>query len=241
MYLLELYEIGIFWSVSVSISWYLPYQYRRKTRSVQFGIKKGVIAPFFPQKGGNDPLFKELCPLLRKKRGNNTKRGERYRTKYRKPRKSDTSKIPIPKKLMVTPRYNSRIYRNLSVQLISPTETSFSIKTDRIEGNITINKGERDVGVCMAAARQQRQREARRRRTARQWQRGGGSVEDAMVAAAQRWRQHGCAVASVAASAAVASARSTVAAHSATAAARWQQRGGCGGGGSATAQHPVIF
>jgi hypothetical protein len=53
--------------------WYR--RYRRKTRSVQFGIKKGAIAPFFPQKGGNGPLFKELCPPFEEKRGERYKKG----------------------------------------------------------------------------------------------------------------------------------------------------------------------
>ncbi len=69
------YQIGIFWSVSVGISRYLPYRYQQKTRSVQFGIKKGAIAPFFPQKGSNGPLFKELCPPFEEKRGERYKKG----------------------------------------------------------------------------------------------------------------------------------------------------------------------
>jgi hypothetical protein len=84
----------------------------------------------------------------------------------------------------------------------SPTEASFSIKTDRINGNITINKGEHDVGVCMAVARRQwqrqRQRQRQRRwrqreawwpRTTQWWQRGGGSVT--LVAAWRRCRVSG--------------------------------------------------
>ncbi len=43
--------------------------------SVQFGIKKWAIAPFFPQKGGSDPLLKELCPPFEEKRGERHKKG----------------------------------------------------------------------------------------------------------------------------------------------------------------------
>ncbi len=67
--------------------------------------------PYFPQKGGNSPLFKEkggtsplfntASPPFAEKRSSrqiiNTDR------KYRPPNKSDTGKIPIPKKLLVTP------------------------------------------------------------------------------------------------------------------------------------------
>ena len=84
------YPIGIFWSVSVSISWYLPYRYRRKIWSVQFSIKKGAIAPFFPKKGVMVPFLRISAPLLKKKGGNDTKRGERYRPKIPIPSQSDT-------------------------------------------------------------------------------------------------------------------------------------------------------
>ena len=74
-----------------------------------FRYQKGGSAPLFPQKGGNGPLFEKLNPLLEKKGGGKggsiQKRGERYRPKYRKSSKSDTGKIPIPKKLPVPPRY----------------------------------------------------------------------------------------------------------------------------------------
>ena len=76
-----------------------------------FRYKKGGSAPLFPQKGGNGPLFEKLDPLLEKRgeeRGEVYKKGgDRYRPKYRKSNKSDTGKIPIPKKLPVPPRYNS--------------------------------------------------------------------------------------------------------------------------------------
>jgi hypothetical protein len=47
------------------------------TESVFFG-KKGAIAPFFPQKGGNGPLFEEHSPPFEEKRGEQYKKGERY-------------------------------------------------------------------------------------------------------------------------------------------------------------------
>ena len=37
--------------------------------------QKGADCPLFPQKGGNGPLFKELCPPFEEKRGNGTKKG----------------------------------------------------------------------------------------------------------------------------------------------------------------------
>jgi len=48
-----------------------------------FRHQKGGSAPLFPQKGGNGPLFEDSSS------------------------KSDTSKIPIPKKLLVTPWYTT--------------------------------------------------------------------------------------------------------------------------------------
>jgi hypothetical protein len=100
------YRIGIFRSVLVGISWYLPYRYRRKSRSVHFGIiflagtpfslKKGALAPFLRKKGGTGPLFDTASPPFVEKRSSrqisNTDR------KYQPPSKSDTGKIPIPKK-----------------------------------------------------------------------------------------------------------------------------------------------
>ncbi len=95
------YWVGIFRSVSVGISRYLPYRYRRKTRSVHFGIKKGAIAPFFPQKGGNSPLFDEDSPPFKEKRGeryekggNNTDQKYRYRANLIRYRvNTDTEKM----------------------------------------------------------------------------------------------------------------------------------------------------
>ena len=68
-------RIGIFRSVSVGISRYLPYRYRRKTRSVfsvskfwREPLKKLAGAPFFPRRGGLGPLFVHFALLLKKKR-----------------------------------------------------------------------------------------------------------------------------------------------------------------------------
>ena len=101
------YRIGIFRSVSVGIFWYLPYRYQRKTRSVQFGIKKRAIAPYFPQKGGSGPLFKELSPPFEEKRENDTKKGGTIPTEN-----SDTEPIwyrviGIPKKWLESPGYTT--------------------------------------------------------------------------------------------------------------------------------------
>jgi hypothetical protein len=71
------YQIGIFQSVLVGISWYLPYRYQRKSRSVHFGIiflagtpfslKKGALAPFLREKGGTSPLFDTTSPPFAEK------------------------------------------------------------------------------------------------------------------------------------------------------------------------------
>ena len=72
--------------------------------------KRGQCPPF-SSKGGQWPPFWEAQPPFGKKGGGKggsiQKRGERYRPKYRKSSKSDTGKIPIPKKLLVTPRYTT--------------------------------------------------------------------------------------------------------------------------------------
>ncbi len=101
----------IFRSVLVGISRHIPYRYQRKSCSVHFGIIFFGGNPFFPQKGGTGPLFEgkrghwpffdTTSPLLRKK-GVLVKLvipTEIPTTQL----KSDTSKIPIPKKLLVTP------------------------------------------------------------------------------------------------------------------------------------------
>ncbi len=73
--------------------------------------------PYFPQKGGTgflleekgctSPLFDTASPPFAEKRSSrqisNTDR------KYRPPNKSDTGKIPIPKKLLVTPWYTTLV------------------------------------------------------------------------------------------------------------------------------------
>ena len=69
------YQIGIFRSVSVGISWYYQYQYQRISRSVfsvsklwREPLKKLVGAPFFLRRGGLGPLFVHFALLLKKKR-----------------------------------------------------------------------------------------------------------------------------------------------------------------------------
>ncbi len=68
-------------------------------------LKKGALAPFLRKKGAPAPFLIQPAPLLRKKgvpaQFSNTDR------KYRLPSKSDTGKIPIPKKLLVTPWYTT--------------------------------------------------------------------------------------------------------------------------------------
>jgi hypothetical protein len=71
------YQIGIFRLVSVGISWYLPYRYQSKSRSVHFGmiflarnpisLKKEAPAPFLRKKGAPAPLLIQPALLLRKK------------------------------------------------------------------------------------------------------------------------------------------------------------------------------
>ncbi len=67
--------------------------------------QKGALAPFLRKKGGTGPLFDTASPPFVEKRSSrqisNTDR------KYQPPSKSDTGKITIPKKLLVTPWFNS--------------------------------------------------------------------------------------------------------------------------------------
>jgi hypothetical protein len=108
------YRIGIFRSVLVGISRYLPYQYRRKYRSVHFGIiflagtpfplKKGALAPFLRKKGAPAPFLILPAPLSRKKRSSR-QISDTDRKWYRPPSKSDTGKIPMRKKLLVRPLF----------------------------------------------------------------------------------------------------------------------------------------
>ena len=61
------YRFDIFGRYLVGISWYLPNQYRRKTRSVHFGIIILVGTPFFLKRGVTAPFFRGPAPILRKK------------------------------------------------------------------------------------------------------------------------------------------------------------------------------
>ncbi len=99
------YRIGIFWSILVSISWYLPYQYRRKTRSVHSGIKKGQLPPFSSKRGAMAPPFEEKRGEQYKKGRNDTNQKYQYRAnlipgKYRY-RKNDWNhdRIAVPRVL----------------------------------------------------------------------------------------------------------------------------------------------
>jgi hypothetical protein len=66
-----------------------------------FSLKKGALAPFLREKGGTGPLFDTASPPFAEKRSfrqtSNTDRNTDCLVK------SDTGKIPIPKKLLVTP------------------------------------------------------------------------------------------------------------------------------------------
>ncbi len=66
-------------------------------------LQKRGNGPLFEEKGGTSPLFDTAGPPFAEKRSSrqisNTDR------KYRPPNKSDSGKIPIPKKLLVTPWY----------------------------------------------------------------------------------------------------------------------------------------
>jgi hypothetical protein len=76
-----------------------------------FRYKKGGSAPLFPQKGGNGPLFEKLNPFWKKggtKGGKYTKKGGIDTDRNTENTANLYGKIPIPKKLLVTPRYNSR-------------------------------------------------------------------------------------------------------------------------------------
>ncbi len=123
------YCLGIFQSVSGGISRYYQYQYQRISRSVRSvskfwlePLKKLAVAPFFLRRGGFGPRFVHFALLLKKKRNSRgifqkkssreifkrcSRQNLQYKNtnrKYRKPSKSDTSRIPIPKKLLVQHR-----------------------------------------------------------------------------------------------------------------------------------------
>jgi hypothetical protein len=99
--------------VLVGISWYLQYQYQRKSWLVHFGIiilagtffslKNGALALFLSEKGGTGPLFDTASPPFVEKRSSHQTNNTSQNTN--RPVKSDTGKIPIPKKLLVTPGY----------------------------------------------------------------------------------------------------------------------------------------
>ncbi len=84
-----------------------------------FSLKKGALAPFLRKKGGTSPLFDTVSPPFAEKRSSrqisNTDR------KYRPLSKSDTGKIPIPKKLLVTPWYTTLVRTYCTFDLNSPT------------------------------------------------------------------------------------------------------------------------
>jgi len=83
------YRFGIFGRYSVGISRYLPYRYRRKTRSVHFGIKKGAVPPFFLKRGAMAPFLRRSTPFWKK-------RGEERGEVYKKGGNDTDRKIPIP-------------------------------------------------------------------------------------------------------------------------------------------------
>jgi hypothetical protein len=92
--------------------------------------------PLFPTKGGPRPPFCTFRPPFEEKKEfprnfskkefpQNLKKVfppkltvQQYRPKYRKSSKSDTSKIPIPKKLLVTPWYTTLLISLLGVQFL---------------------------------------------------------------------------------------------------------------------------
>jgi hypothetical protein len=91
-----------------------------RIRNLAVAPQKIGGSPLFHKKGGGGPLFVHFALLLKKKRNfrNFSKKEfprklknvfppkftvQQYRQKYRKSSKSDTGKIPIPKKLLVTP------------------------------------------------------------------------------------------------------------------------------------------
>jgi hypothetical protein len=78
---------------------------------VHFGIKKGAVPPFFLKRGAMAPFLRTPTPFWKKggrKGVKYTKKGGMIPTENRKSSKSDTSKIPKPKILLVTPWYNCK-------------------------------------------------------------------------------------------------------------------------------------
>jgi hypothetical protein len=70
-----------------------------------FFPQKGGTGPLFEKKGGTGPLFDTASPPFAEKRSSH--QISNTDQKYQPPSKSDTSKIPIPKKLLVTPWYTT--------------------------------------------------------------------------------------------------------------------------------------
>jgi hypothetical protein len=109
------YHIGIFRTVSVGISWYLPYRYQRKSWPVHFciiflagtpfSLKKGALAPFLREEEGTGPLFDTASPPFAEKKSSRQTSNTDQNTDHLV--KSDTGKIRIPKKLLVTPWYTT--------------------------------------------------------------------------------------------------------------------------------------
>jgi hypothetical protein len=78
-----------------------------------FSLKKGALAPFSRKKGGTGPLLDTAShPFAEKKSSRQISNTDR---KYRPPSKSDTGKIPIPKKLLVTPWYTTLLNSFISI------------------------------------------------------------------------------------------------------------------------------
>jgi hypothetical protein len=69
--------------------------------------QKGGNGPLFEEKGGTSPLFDTASPPFAENRS--SRQISNTDQKYRLPNKFDTSKIPIPKKLLATPWYTTLI------------------------------------------------------------------------------------------------------------------------------------
>jgi hypothetical protein len=75
---------------------------------IPISLKKGGTGPLFEEKGGTSPLFDTASPpFAEKRRSRQISNSDR---KYQQPNKSDTCKIPIPKKLLVTLWYTTLIF-----------------------------------------------------------------------------------------------------------------------------------
>jgi len=76
---------------------------------VHFGIKKGAVPPFFLKRGAMAPFLRSSTPFWK----TGGRKGGKYTRKGGINTDRNTGKIPIPKKLPVTPRYNSTIDRGI--------------------------------------------------------------------------------------------------------------------------------